>query len=160
MSGRLVGHIGFTNVSQLQKHLLYIIVFAGPQQNSSLVNSSQPTSFPPSLWMAQITVSKSWATTRSHWNLLQLEGASEGRKASSAQNCAKALARGPNPHEAAHGQVGGVGRGVTRPKGIGLSDPSVFSMNPPGHTSATHTTPATTSYCSWSPLLPVKLEWV
>lgn len=51
-------------------------------------------------------------------------------------------------------------QGVPQPKGTGLPDPSVFSMNPPGHTSAAHSTPATTSYCSWSPLLPVKLEWV
>lgn len=57
-------------------------------------------------------VSKFWATTRSHWDLLQQEGASESRKASSAQNYAQMLARGPNLHEAACGQVGGV-RGMS-----------------------------------------------
>lgn len=53
--GDSLDNVGFTNVSRLQKHLLYIIFLAGPQQNSSLVNSSQQASFLPSLWMAQIT---------------------------------------------------------------------------------------------------------
>lgn len=53
--GDLLDNAGFLNVSQLQKHLLYIIFVIGPQQKSSLVNSPQQALFLPSLWTAQVT---------------------------------------------------------------------------------------------------------
>lgn len=53
--GVLLDNTGFINVSQLQKHLLYIIFLTGLQQKSSLVNSPQQALFLPSLWTAQVT---------------------------------------------------------------------------------------------------------
>lgn len=105
--------------------------FAGPQQNSSLVNSSQQTSLLPSL-----DGSNHWflnpGPPRDHTETSLSRRAHRKAERPVISELCQMLARGPNSHEAAHGQVEGAGRGVTQPKGTGLSDPSVFSMNPPG----------------------------
>lgn len=53
--GDLLDNVGFINVSQLQKHLLYIMFLVGPQQKSSLVSGPQQALLLPSLRTAQVT---------------------------------------------------------------------------------------------------------
>lgn len=66
--GVLLDNTGFINVSQLQKHLLYIIFLTGLQQKSSLVNSPQQALFLPSLWTAQVTgLEHLTITPEPHW---------------------------------------------------------------------------------------------
>lgn len=66
-------------------------------------------------WLKSL-VSKSWATTRSHSNLLEWEGEYRRQKGASVEDHAKMLARGPELTETTFHQVGESGRRVTQAK--------------------------------------------